>query len=126
MCARQALSAVIAPTSLTHEAAARPHDEPCSAELGDVLAADPPRSDVVDVVVERPAVVRHLQPTILASDRPDQRLLDALACLGRSGRVIDGPGTGAVPVAAAGAATVVAGERVERTPVAAEEDLAVA
>src|SRR4029450_9384454 len=61
---------------LAHHPAIRAHDEPKAAKLTDVLALDFTRT-FVGVEVERPAVVRHLQPAVAAPDRPDQGLLDA-------------------------------------------------
>ncbi len=94
--------------ALAHKRPVRVHDQPRAAELGHVLAAHLPGASVADVVVQRPAVVRDLPPAVLALDGSDQLLADALAGDQRALLVVDGPGGGAVPVAAALAAARVA------------------
>src|SRR5215211_6332320 len=114
------------PASLADEPAVRRHHEPRPAVLDHVLACDLAGLRVVDVVVERPAVVRDLQAAVLAANRPEQRALDAGACRQRSPLVVDRPSTRAVAVAAALPAAMVACECIQRAALAVEEDAAVA
>src|SRR5919108_1628051 len=107
-----------------NEAAVRLDDEPEAAEVVHVLALDLTRT-LVSVVVERPAVVGHLETPVAPANGADQSLFHALHRLHLPLREVDGPSGGTGAVAGALATALVARERVEHTVLAVEEDCAV-
>jgi hypothetical protein len=76
----------------------------------------------VRVVVERPAVVGHLQAAVSPADGSDQRLLDAAHRLDLALGEVHGPCGGAAAVAGAFAASLVPSEAVENAVLPVEQD----
>jgi hypothetical protein len=83
---------------LANKPTARANDQPGAPKLVDVLAQDLAGLLIPNVVVERPAVVGDLQPTVAPPARAEERPPDALAREQSSLREVDGPRfrTGAV------------------------------